>query len=212
MDLLSIFMGWLLGMLSPVVVSRISRKYNRNDLQAGILKEISHIRERLLGTIYLLSQKNGSLDKDLANWLLQRYKGLGNVDQRILDAFEVVSKSSSDEVLAYTEFARKQSESIGLTLKKFNLSFLNMHLMDISLFKKRFQVEIFELRSRIEVLNAEIDLAEKYFFMTFDSGLSQENLELIKNDLENKYKNIETMIKRVIDQIGRVEENAKSNK
>lgn len=199
-------------MLSLVVVSRISRKYTRNDLLAGILKEIGHIRERLLGTIYLLSQKNGSLDKELASWLLQRYKGLGNVDQRILDAFEVVSKSSPEEVSAYTEIERKQSESIGLTLKKYNLAFLNMHLMDISLFKKDFQVELFELRSRIEILNSEIDLADRYFFMTFDSGLSQENLDLIKNNLGSKYKNIETMVKRVIDQIGRVESHAKSNK
>ncbi len=76
-----------------------------------------------------------------------------------------------------------------------------MHLLEFSLFSSEFQTEIFELKTRLEFLNSEIVLAEKYFFMTFDSGLSQENLDIVKADLTNKYLHIETMIKRVMEQI-----------
>lgn len=205
MDLLSIFLGWLLGILSPVIVSRITRKYKRDDLKSGFMKEIGHIRKRLLANMHLLSNHTGSFNKELVQWLLEKYRALESVDPKLLESYETILASDDAEFEHYKNQISKV-EDTGLTLQKYKLAFVNMHLLDFSIFSSEFQAEVFELRTRLDFLNSEIELADKYFFMTFDSGLSQENLEIVKADLVNKYLHIETMIKRVIVQIETIHE------
>jgi len=204
-DLLSIFLGWLLGILSPVIVSRITRKYKRDDLKSGFMKEIGHIRKRLLANMHLLSNHTGSFNKELVQWLLEKYRALESVDPKLLESYETILASDDAEFEHYKNQISKV-EDTGLTLQKYKLAFVNMHLLDFSIFSSEFQAEVFELRTRLDFLNSEIELADKYFFMTFDSGLSQENLEIVKADLVNKYLHIETMIKRVIVQIETIHE------
>ncbi|MCX9440122.1 hypothetical protein, partial [Vibrio cholerae] len=199
-DVLSIILGWLLGILSPVIVSRVTRQYKRDDLHKGIMKEVDHIRERLLGNMHLLSHRTGSFDRELAKWLLEKYSELDAVNPIILESYKTLLAADDTEFEAY-KYQFLKSQNTGLTLQKFQLTFVNMHLLEFSLFSSEFQTEMFELKTRLEFLNSEIVLAEKYFFMTFDSGLSQENLDIVKADLTNKYLHIETMIKRVVEQI-----------
>ncbi|MGP5158120.1 hypothetical protein [Pseudoalteromonas prydzensis] len=200
MDILSIILGWLLGMLSPVIVNRIYRHYKKNDLYGGLSKEINHITERLIVTLQLLSNRTGSFDRDLVTWLLEHYEKIETKNPQTLKVYRMFVKASDDEL---NEIKRSYATSSGsgLSLQKFPLLFINMHLSDFSLFSPELQAEIFELKSRIEILNSGIASSEKYFFMTFDSSISTESQLIIKTDLTNKYIQVETMIKRAVEQI-----------
>ncbi len=203
MDLSSIFLGWLLGMLSPVIVSRIYRHYKRNDLHVGISKEINHVKERLILTLDSISHRTGSYDRELVGWLLKHYEKVEVKKPTILKLYRMQLKASDEELEAMI-FHQAKPDDTGLSLQKFPLLFINLHLTDISLFSPELQAEIFELKSRIEMLNSEISLSEKYFFMTFDSNVSPENQPIIKADLTSKYLHVESMIKRAVEQIEKI--------
>lgn len=203
MDIAPIFLGWLLGMLSPVIVSRIYRFYKKSDLHSGISKEINHIKERLILTLDSISHKTGSYDRELIKWLLKNYEKTESPIPTILELYRV-QLESDDETLQAMIYHQAKPHGIGLSLQKFSLLFVGMHLSEISLFSPDLQVEIFELKNRIEILNSEIALSEKYFFMTFDSTISAENQKLVKIDLVNKYLHVEGMIKRAVEQIEKI--------
>ncbi|MGK0372911.1 MAG: hypothetical protein ACJAW1_003179 [Glaciecola sp.] len=203
MDLSSIFLGWLLGMLSPVIASRIYRYYKRNDLHIGISKEINHVKERLIITLDVISHKTGSYDRELVKWLLAHYEKVEFKNPTILELYQT-QLDASDEELAALIFRQAIPADAGLSLQKFPLLFTSMHLTDISLFSPELQAEIFELKSRIDMLNSEISISEKYFFMTFDSTISVENKAIIKADLTNKYLQVESMIIRAVEQIEKI--------
>ncbi len=190
-------------MLSPVIVSRIYRYYKRNDLHVGISKEINHVKERLILTLDIISHRTGSYDRELVRWLLEHYEKLEVKSQNILNFYRMQLKAS-DKELAAMIFHQAKPANTGLSLQKFPLLFISMNLTDISLFSPELQAEIFELKSRIEMLNSEISIAEKYFFMTFDSTVSTQNQTIIKVDLTNKYLQIESMIKRAVEQIEKI--------
>ena len=187
-------------MLSPVIVSRIYRYYKRNDLHTGISKEINHVKKRLILTLDLISHRTGTYDRELINWLLEHYEKVESKDPTVLKLYRMQLNASDEELSAMIHHQAKPKDT-GLTLQKFPLLFINMHLSDISLFSAELQSEIFELKSRMEILNSEISLSEKYFFMTFDSNVSGINQPMIKADLTNKYMHIESMIKRAVEQI-----------
>lgn len=200
LDIGSIILGWLFGILSPVIVSRITRRYKRNDLHAGIIKEINHINLRLIFAYDLLSKRTGTYNQEQVAWLLKQYESLDQKDSFKIKAYRIQISATPEEFeVLKNEFS--SSKGTGLTLQKVQLLFINMHLIDFSLFSSNFQSEIFELKSRVEILNSQIKTAEKYFFMTFDSNITPANLPLIKNDLEAKYLYLETAFKRTIEQI-----------
>lgn len=190
-------------MLSPVIVSRIYRYHKKNDLHSGISKEINHIKERLILTLDSISHKTGSYDRELIKWLLESYEKVKAPNPVILNAYRMLLESGDKELQTMIHYHAKPSGT-GLSLQKFSLLFIGMHLSDISLFSPDLQVEIFELKNRIEILNSEIALSEKYFFMTFDSNISTENQEIVKADLVNKYRHVESMIKRAVEQIEKI--------
>ncbi|WP_321370059.1 hypothetical protein [uncultured Desulfuromusa sp.] len=203
MNLSSIFLGWFLGMLSPVIVNRIYRHYKKNDLHVGVSKEINHVKERLILTLDIISHQTGSYDRDLVKWLLAHYEKVEIKNPTVLELYRMQLKASDDELQAMI-FHQAKPDNTGLSLQKFPLLFISMHLTDISLFSTELQAEIFELKSRIEMLNSEITLSEKYFFMTFDSSVSSENLQIVKANLTNKYQQVESMIKRAVEQIEKI--------
>jgi hypothetical protein len=203
MDTASIILGWLLGLLSPVIVSRITRRYKKNDLHTGILKEINHTKLRLIFTVDLLAKRTGSYDQELVAWLLNEYETLDDTDPLMLKAYRMQLKYSEQEFAALMH-QLSTAKNTGLTLQKVELLFINMNLIDFSLFSTSFQSEIFELKSRVEILNSQINTADKYFFMTFDSNISPSNLPVIKHELESKYVYLEEAYKRTIEQINTV--------
>jgi hypothetical protein len=200
LDTGSIILGWLFGILSPVIVSRITRRYKRKDLHVGIIKEINHTNLRLIFALDLLSKRTGTYNQELASWLLKQYESLDDNDPLKVKAYRIQTTATPEEFEVMKNLL-STPKGTGLTLQKVKLLFINMHLTNFSLFSSSFQSEIFELKSRVEILNSQIDTAEKYFFMTFDSNIAPANLPTIKKDLEAKYIYLESAFKRTIEQI-----------
>lgn len=208
MDIGSIFLGWLLGMLSPVIVSRIKRKYSKSDLHKGILNELDNIQERMVMTASLLGADHGKYDKPFVSWCIDSLVSTKSEKVEIIDNWKSQLNLSDDEFSALrTHMFKKDGK--GKSLKQIELAFYDLHLSDISLFSIEFQGLLFELRSRVSFYNDEVKKAEKYFFMTFDSGITDKNHLIIKEDLMEKYEIIQGLCVRVADQIGLIKNETK---
>ena len=68
-QILYIILGWLFGLLSPTLVSKISEKYKRNSLHQAISAELEDCKHRMAITNFLLSQRYGEIDKHYLKWL-----------------------------------------------------------------------------------------------------------------------------------------------
>ncbi len=201
MEILYLLLGWLLGLLSPQISERIKRCYQKKDVRFGILSEFKEIKVRLAMTVYLLTKKIGTFNKQLVEWLkkqLEGYEG-GHPTKRILSNLEKIS-GLTDEQLTVIQLLGSDEEK-AYSLKKFYLPFLESKIDLLPVFSDKFRVLIFEIRSKIQSLNDEIDNEQFYFRKTFDSSMSQANHEIVRQNLESCYKNINTQIKLLIDKI-----------
>ena len=61
---------------------------------------------------------------------------------------------------------------------------------------------ILNIRSHLDLLNSEIDIAMKYHFMTYDSSISIENHKRLTIDLKKRFANIQGMAMQIADRIG----------
>lgn len=77
-SILLVFLGWLLGLLGPVIVDAIRRRYRNTEIRKAILSELSEARFRLAGVVYVLESRFGTYNRQLLEWLLpllEDYRG-----------------------------------------------------------------------------------------------------------------------------------------
>jgi hypothetical protein len=204
MNLLYLILGWLLGLLSPLIVNRISKSYSKRELFNSIGTEIKECQFRVLIVANLLGVRYGKYDKEFLKWCLpylQNYKGVESAEQTI-ESVKYFLETKDEDIENMLAQKRSMEEGSGLSLKKFHLPFLDSKMNKISCFSIELQNIIYDIRSRLQLINEEIDSAIEYFHMTFDSSISDENHDIIKKDLTKKYINLQTQLIILVNKMG----------
>ena len=197
--ILSLMLGWLLGMFSILIVDEVKRYLKKKDFKKGLSIEVHDIGYRLSGVVFLLYLRFGTYDRDLLNWLFKIYSQYN--DQKMLQRIETLLKSSDEEIDAYAKGLAQQKDIVALNLKKYSLPFLESNMDSISLLDTKLQRLIVQIRARLNSINEEIDLSRFYYEKTFDSTLPDYSSEVIKNNLNQSYINISRQCRIMIDQI-----------
>lgn len=67
-----ILLGWLLGILSPAIISYISNHYKKIALEKIIVSELKDLKNRLIWVPYKVYPKYGMLDEEKFNWVKEQ--------------------------------------------------------------------------------------------------------------------------------------------
>ena len=198
-----IFVGWLLGILGQPIIDAVRNGYLKKEIQIAIISELKEIQYRLVCNVYLISRRFGTIDNQLINWslkILKEYKGPYS-DRQVLEALER-QRNLNEEQLASLGEIMKPDKSQAMTLRKFATPFLDFHIGSLSMFPPNYQLELFEIKSQLGLLNDRIEDTRYYYKMTFESNISSDNYNAVCHDLEQAYKNISDKAKTIIDAIG----------
>ncbi len=196
MEFAYLILGWLFGLLSPLIVSRINRAYTKRELFDGIKTEIKECQFRTILIAYLLGARFGKYDREFLEWCLpylEKYQGTESKEMTI-KAIRGLLDLKDKDIRKVNELRRLEEKGRGLSLKKFHLPFLESKISEISCFKIELQNIIYEIISRVQLINEEIESAIRYFNMTFDSNVSDENQEIIRAELPQKYSNLQNQL------------------
>ena len=203
-----LLLGWILGLLSalisPILVDKIKKHFNKKEFKAGIFAELKELKYRLAVNVFQIISKYGTLDKDLLNWLrplVEESKGTYSKDS--LDAIEKLLKFNDEHFKTLNEYAKLHALS-AISLKKYHLPFLDSKIGELSLFDMEFQNKIFEIRAQISFLNENIEQSQFFYEKTFDSTLNIENHKIINQNLRDSYQNISNNAKVIIDLISKL--------
>ena len=196
-----LLLGWLLGILSPLIIDRVKRHHQKEEFKKGLLVELEDVRYRLAGAVYLISSRFGRYNRDLLNWMHKISTDYN--DQKRLEAIEKLMKLSDKEIdaLARTISYQHQQRELAFGLKKYSLPFLDSNLRSVSLLDIKLQRLVIEIRARLNLINEEIDLNRFYFEKTFDSTLSEENYKIITKNLDENYRNISNQFRIAVDKL-----------
>ncbi|WP_289022736.1 hypothetical protein [Desulfobacter postgatei] len=201
-QILYIFFGWLLGLLSPAIIEKIKSSYNKKQFFDAICTELSDLQPRIAMVSYLLASKYGRLDRETL--LTTKYvllKSNGNESCKgSLKFIETLLSFDDDQyqtMLAHMKNEHGKSSS----LKQISISFIDHNTASISNLPIDIQSKIHELRNQLSYFNDEVRSAQEDARMTFLSNLSDENHALLKENLHRRYVFISEMGFRVVQKI-----------
>lgn len=203
---IGLFIGWLLGLLGPQIVDKIKKHYTKQELFNGIKAEIKESQYRLICLTFILGMRAGKYDREYLEWCLpyfEFYEGNQSAKSNIEMIKDLLNKKGT-EIDQAILIKRKTEEGISLSLKQHHLQFLDSKYSDISIFNIELQNILYEIKTRIRLLNEETETAIKYFYMTFDSNMSAENHKVIKINIYDAYKNLQQIAISIIKEMDKL--------
>lgn len=200
-DVLYIFLGWLLGMLSPIVVNAITKRHRNNEVRKTILSELDWARLSFASNVYILESRFGTYDRQLLEWILpvlKNYKGPNPTEEMA----KLVQKHTalSDAELAQIAQTKKARPGTALSVKKYRLPYLEARLADLGGFDEASQAILLDIRGKVDLFNEEVDEARFYFKLTY-SKISEDNHKLANESVANTYLNLAKMARVIVERI-----------
>jgi len=200
--LIGTFLGWLLGLLSPVISSFISRSYQKSEIKTGIYNELNEVKLRMVMVVNVLSPCFTPLCREHLMWSqphLEEYDRLypgSNLAERNKKFLEL----NDDQINTIAAKEISEERERRHHIKAYSLPFLESHTGSLAIFDAEFQRRLIEIRTQISFLNEEISQSRFYFEKTFDN-ISLENYKIIDHNLSESYRNIAKLLRRLVDNI-----------
>lgn len=184
-----LLVGWLMGLLSPLIVDAIRRRRERKEIKQAIITELQELQYRLASGVYLTTLKLGKGDREFFKWflpILERYEGPLNLDVQNKYAKDAL-KLTDEQLTAVLEHSKNEDLNKGMTLKKYYAPLLDANIAHIGSFSVEFQNLLLTIHSRLGIINEQIDQYYFYFKETFNENLSTHNRTIITNNIDQCY-------------------------
>ncbi len=201
---LFLFLGWLLGMLSPIVVDAIRRRREVKEVKIALLTELSDLQFRLANTVWITSIRTGQYNRSFLEWykpIIERNSYLHKLEN-VLKTIES-NLQMSDEELFLAQAKLAASETGGLGLKTHRAPLLDSKIGQLGYLPVSLQSILLEIHSRLFILNEEIEQYRFYFQQTFSSSISDVNHTLIVKNIEGSYNAVRQQARMISDFIDR---------
>lgn len=185
MEILYVFLGWLLGLLAQPISSWIERWYKRKDFRLAIFSELKNLAVRLNMIFFKIQKHLGTLSKESLQLILDTYKTYdadSNQTTLFSSAEEMLKTPDQEFAVEMNKF--KAPDNMSLGLKTFSLYFIDSALGNISVFNSEFQHKILEIRAQIDMLNQEIENSKDYFNFTFNPDSLSANQNILRNNIK----------------------------
>jgi hypothetical protein len=206
-EALYIMLGWLFGLLSQRIVTRIERHYKRNDLKKAIFSDLKNQAVQLTAVYSKIQMHLGLSDKESLSWVKNIHKKYrDDCPRRVLETMEKLLQAPDEQFKIATNLL-KIEDNISLSLKTYSLPFIESISEHLSIFEPEFQRKILEIQSQINILNEETEIATFYYRLTFDPLCMKTNTYIIRSNLKENYNEIQHRCRIIVDKICEILEN-----
>lgn len=182
-----ILFGWTLGVFSSIILETYKRKQIKEDYKDSVITELKMFFPRLVTTYYELMKEMGILDKEKLEWIRSMISGENNKSIKNF-AKHIKALLEDDEKLKSLNV--NPQDIYSLSLRKFNLSFLQENISSYSLLDKEFRRNVIDVRTKINYLNAYIDKINFFYKTSFVPNLSENNRLILQKNIRNHYTDI----------------------
>jgi hypothetical protein len=194
-------LGWLLGLLGPVIVDAIKRRRENILGRAAILTELTELAGVLAIAAYGAHMRLGTADRKFLEWLkltLEQYAITPKL-QAFVPRLRT-QLSWTDEELRTVAQHMSADDGTGAMLQHYPVPLLDARVSALWSFDTSFQRQLLEIRRNVAIIDDVVDRSRKYFDMTF-TKLEGRNHELVTGNLTQTYALYAERAMAIVDQI-----------
>ena len=203
--LLLLTLGWLLGLLGPVVTDAIRKRRENSRVRFAIFAELREVSYKLALANFLVNTHLGTIDKPYLEWLkcvTENYIGPAVVPSA-QQGIEMQLSLAPDQLNALT---RRLSTPKGqnIIIPKMHVPLLDARLSALLYLDYDVQVRLLDIRTHIILANELVDQSRYYAGLTFGK-LEGENYQLVVGNLEGCLKQYAERSQIIVSKIGELD-------
>jgi hypothetical protein len=175
-------LGWLLGLLAPVIVDAIKRRRENALGRDAILSELREVGGLLAVAAYGARMHRGKADKAFLQWLttdLERHAVSEQLSAMIPNLRQQLSWSDQDIATGSKLFAG--AEGVGAVLQRYPVPLLDARVSAVWTFDTSFQRGLLAVRQNMHFLDDLVERTRRYHDMTFVALDSANHARVIEN-------------------------------
>jgi hypothetical protein len=180
-------LGWLLGVIGPVLVDAIRRRRENALGRTAILTELSEFAGILATAAYGARMHLGTVDRAFLEWFKTALEQCATT-ARLQEFIPRVRTQLSwtDEELRVVAEHMATDVGKGTMLQHYPVPLLDARVAALWSFDNFFQRQLLEIRRNVSILDDVVDRSRKYFDLTF-SKLEGDNYQLVNENLTQTY-------------------------
>jgi hypothetical protein len=180
-------LGWLLGLLGPIIVDGIKRRRENALGRAAILGELNELAGVLSTAAYGARMRLGTVDRKFLEWLkatLEHHATTPKL-QEFIPRIRTLLSWTDEQLLTVAQHAAAD-DGKGTMLQHYPVPLLDARVSALWSFDTSFQRHLLEIRRNVAILDDVVDRSRKYFDMTF-TKLEGNNYNLVAENLTQTY-------------------------
>lgn len=177
-------MGWLLGLLAPVITDAIrSRRENERGRQA-VRGELRELGNTLALAAYAVRTDQGTADRKFLEWLkfdMERFSISTDLQRVTENLRHLVALTDAELVQLSAKISMNPSKAT--MLQRYSVPLLDSRVNALWSFETSFQRKLLEIKHHMALLEDLVDRSRKYFDLTF-TKLEGDNHRLVAENLK----------------------------
>lgn len=194
-------LGWLLGLLGPIIVDTIKRQRENILGRAAILTELTELAGILATAAYGARMKLGTVDRVFLEWLKKTLEQCAITPelQALIPRLRTQLSWTDKQILAVAQ-QMAADDGKGTVLQHYPVPLLDARVSALWSFDTSLQRQLLEIRRNVAILDDLVDRSRKYFDMTFTKHEGK-NYELVVGNLTQSIELYAERAMTVVDQI-----------
>ena len=181
-------LGWLSGVLSPIIVDAIRSRRESEAVMAAVKSELTEVSRHMVLAAYSVTMQTGEVDRSYLKWVQDSLLvNLGSdVNDKMVDSL-ALKLSWSDETIADYAAAQAAKGINAIALVKFAVPFVDARVSAWHAIPESIRLELHAVRSDVRLLDDLGHQSRTYFHLTFGK-LDPGNYETVATNLRGVYK------------------------
>jgi hypothetical protein len=197
---LVLVLGWLLGLLSPIIVDGIKSHREAARGREAVRTELCELSELLVVAAFQARKAAGAIDKPFLQWVAERLRQRSPSQVPSLQVAVEAALTVSDEEFAIGAPLLALAAGKASMLQHYPVPLLDSRVSALWTFDAEYQRRLLDIHKNIALLDAIVDLFHQYFSLTF-TQLSPSNHALVADNLRQCYENYAERARIVVDRI-----------
>ena len=182
---LAAILGWLLGLLAPVISERIKRPYRRRELMAAIIDEMLALRYVMAACAQQIRVRKGQLNDAFLDEIIGITAGYNGPerDEKMISSLQTLRQLSEEQRAAAL---RDRAPRGGMSLRTYSLPLFTSQVSELAMCSLDFQRRVLRVLYHLDLFNQLAPDASSLFEKTFTSTTTT-NRDILIANLDQAY-------------------------
>ena len=178
---LTILLGWLLGLLTAPIAERIRRPYRRRDLMRAVIDEMLGLQNVMAVVAHNIRVRRGEVSDAFLDEIIGIVEGYHGPDRSegFLQGIRTSRQCSEAQRAAAHHAMRKPN--VGLTLPQYAIPLFVTQIADLAICHLDFQRSMLHIRYHLDLYNQLVPYTRSLSDKTFNNPTPDDRKALIAN-------------------------------